>query len=184
MPEFRTLMSWSLRQRGMRGEVTITLDGDRLHLKATNGTAMVIEALQVERMRSGVDRATKGGPTFETRVWLAGEPNALLFIVRRNEAQNYADVIGSFAEGLATDKLEVGLTQAARRWTIGLLSLPLVFAFAVWAVPLRDAPLWQGLVVSALPALLLVIAVRTTRKWSPRPAMTHQAFGQALRGEA
>jgi hypothetical protein len=183
MPEFRTLMSYSLRRKGLRGALTVALDGDKLRISATNGATLVIAAGDVERIRAGVDRATKGGPTFETRVWTKGEAGVLLIRVRRNELQNYAAVIGRFAERLTTDKLEVGLTTSGRRWTIGLLSMPLIFALGVWAVPLRDAPLWQGLVVSALPALLLVFAVLTTRKSVPRPAVTHAAFGQALRGE-
>ena len=183
MPEFRTLMSWSLRQRGMRGVVTVTLDGDRLHVTAANDVSMVIEAQQVVRLRAGVDKSDKSGPVFATRIWLRGDDKALLISVRRQDMNDYAATIGGFAERLMADKLEVGLTEGARRWTIGLLSMPLVFALVVWAVALNDKPFWQGLAVSAVPALVLVVAVLSTRKWVPQPAVTHAAFGQALRGE-
>ena len=183
MPEFRPLMSYSLRRKGLRGAVTVVFNGDGLALTGTNGSNLVIRAGDVARMRSGVDWATKGGPTFEARVWTNGEPSAVLIRVRRNELPNYAAVIGGFAERIAVDKLQVGLTGAASYWTIGLLSLPLAFALGVWAFALRDKPQWQGFVVSALPALVLVIAVRATRKSVPRPALSHAAFRQALRGE-
>lgn len=184
MPEFRTLMSWSLRQRGMRGVVTVTLGGDKLHLTAANDVSMVIEAQQVERLRVGVDKSDKSGPVFATRIWLQGDDKALYISVRRHDMNDYAATIGGFAERLPVEKLETGLTLATRRWIIGLLTLSLVFALVAWAFALRDKPLWQGMAVSALPLAVLVIAVAATRKWVPRPAGTHAAFAKALRGEA
>jgi hypothetical protein len=177
-------MSWSLRQRGMRGVVTVTLDGDKLHLTAANDVSIVIEAQQVVRLRAGVDKSDKSGPVFATRIWLQCDDGPLLISVRRQDMNDYAGTIGGFAELLAAEKLETGLTVAGRRWTIGLLTLPLVFALVAWAFALRDKPLWQGMAVSALPLVVLVIAVLATRKWVPRPAGTHAVFGQALRGEA
>lgn len=175
-------MTPSLRRKGLRGAVTVVFDGDGLALTGTNGAVLVIRPGEVERMRAGVDSATKGGPTFETRIWTKGETRPVLITVRRNELNNYVTVIGGFAQRLPADRLEIGLTPAARRWTIGLLALPLMFALAVWAVPLRDKPIWQGAVVTALPALLLALAIRMTRKWVPRPAGTLASFIEALRG--
>jgi hypothetical protein len=180
MPEFHTLVPRSLKRQGLTGRVAVAFDGEALQLTGASGAGLAIRPEAVARLRAGVERP-RGGPIFTTRLWLQGEAKPVRFIAFRPDLNDYAAMIGGFAAGLEAEKLETGLTVATRRWAIGLLTLPLAFAMTAWALALHDKPLWQGLLVAAVPMVALAVAVVATRTWVPRPAGSHAAFTAALR---
>jgi hypothetical protein len=180
MPELHTVVPRSLKRRGLTGRVMVAFDGGALQLTGARGAGLTIKPVDVARLRAGVERP-RGGPIFTTRLWLQGEEKPVRIIAFRPDLDGYATMIGGFAARLEAERLETGLTVATRRWVIGLLTLPLVFALTVWAVALNEKPVWQGLVVSAIPAVVLAIAIMASRNWVPRPAGSHAAFMAALR---
>ena len=180
MPETHTLVPRSLKRRGLTGRVAVAFDGKVLHLTGARGGELTLRPQDVAKLRAGVERP-RGGPTFMTRLWLQGEEKPVRFIAHRPGLDGYATTIGGFAATLDAAKLETGLTVASRYWVLGLLAMPLAFALTVWAIALNERPLWQGLMVSLVPMVVMVIAVVATRNWVPQPAGSHAAFMAALR---
>jgi hypothetical protein len=134
-------------------------------------------------LRAGIETAYKYGPFHELRLRAEGEPG-LVMLSLTTPPPGYAAGLTELARALEAagraDRLECGLGAGRGWWLGGLMTLPLVFALAVWVVALRDAPVWQGLAVSALPLAMALLGLWMARRGRPRKAGTAVRFAAAL----
>jgi hypothetical protein len=73
---FRMAATRWLKRRGLSGEIEVSLADDGLRLTGAAGEYRIAPE-RVARLRAGVDRANKGGPFFEARIWVRGEDSPL-----------------------------------------------------------------------------------------------------------
>ncbi len=179
-PEFTAWADRRLRRLGLWRELTGRLTQEGLDLTDARGGHRVIRAEEIARLRAGVDTWNRHGPYFETRIWLKGTDKPLKLTTRQYHLNGYVPAIRGLASRLEAAQLETGISKGEQRFVLGLLAIPLLFALAVWAVPLREKPLWQGLAVIAIPVLLFIAAVFGTKRSKPLPAVSHSEFDQAV----
>lgn len=178
-PDFTAWIDRHFRRYGLHREVTVRLTQEGLELTDTKGGRYVIRPAEIERLRAGIDKV-RGGPFFETRIWLKGAKKPVKLITRRYHLHGYTPAIRGLAARLELSQLETGTSKADRNLTIGLLVIPLLFAIAIWAGPLHEKPLWQGLTVVTIPALALIAVIFDSRRSKPAPIVSREAFYQAV----
>ncbi len=181
MADFRTILTPELKGRGIGGAATVRLDESGLEVAGETG-ALSVPVERIARLRVGVDRATKGGPFHEARVWLDGEAGPLVFSVRRADLAGYLEVIGALSDLLPEEKLETGLSERGRLAAVALAAFPLIAGLILFATVLRSSPWWVGGAALVLPAVLTWLGWSATRSWRPRAAASRQAFKAALTG--
>jgi hypothetical protein len=172
-----------LRRKGLRGRVTVRAGAEGLAFAAPEGGQWEIPAGRILMLRAGIETAYKYGPFHELRLRAEGERGELILSLAM-PPPGYAAGLTELAKALEAagraDRLECGLGAGRGRCLGGMLALPLVFALAVWAVALRDAQVWQGLAVSALPLLLAVLGLWMAQRGRPRKAGSAARVAAAL----
>lgn len=181
MAEFRTILTPELKSRGFTGEVHVRLAEDGLHVAGKTGEADVPVG-RIARLRAGVDRASKGGPFHEARVWVEGERVPMVFSVRRADLAGYLEVVGGLADKVPLERLETGLSERGRLAAVALLAFPFIAGLIIWATVLKTLPFWYGAAALILPALITLLGWSATRSWMPRQVDSVLAFKKALTG--
>lgn len=171
-PAFTLISDRRLRRHGLQGDVTVRFTGDGLDLTGAEGGRLVIPLHRVARLRSARE-SIKNGPLWQTRLWLEGEAEPLLFsIIGRQNLGGYVPAMQGLGRALAAagraGRLESGQTPVGAFILPVLIGALFLVACGISLFVITNEPWWGRMIVPILPGVLFVLTIMLGRRLWPR----------------